>query len=122
VVLLNLALASKDLPTRTAAALQADATAQRAASSSEDPFDAWYNMAVIAGLHNNGPRAEQCLRAAIAANPNWYKPHWTLAQVLLAEGRSGEARSEAVLAADLGGKHREVMETAQALAGELLQR
>ncbi len=32
------------------------------------------------------PATEQCLRAAIAAHPTWFKPHWTLAQVLSFQG------------------------------------
>jgi hypothetical protein len=92
--------------------LQSEAAALGATRTSEDPFNSWYNLAVISGLHDNGARAEQCLRAAIGAHPNWFKPHWSLAQVLRVEGRTEEAGREAAHAADLdGGKHLEVART-----------
>jgi O-antigen ligase len=120
---LNVALKSKDPLQRTGAMLQSEAAAVSATRTSEDPFDSWYNLAVISGLHDNGARAEQCLRAAIGAHPNWFKPHWSLAQVLRLEGRIEEAGREAALAADLdAGKHLEVTRTRDeirsALAGE----
>ena len=52
---------------------------------------------------------DDTLFAAIAAHPNWFKPHWTLAQVLRFESRREEAEREGALALDLdGGKHPEV--------------
>jgi hypothetical protein len=67
-------------------------------------------------VQNNGLATEQCLRAAIAAHPKWFKPHWTLAQVLRFESRPDEALREAELAVDLdGGKHPEVVRTLQEL-------
>jgi O-antigen ligase len=118
--LLNVALHSKDPLTRTAAILQSEAAAIDATRTAEDPFDSWYNLAVISGLHDDGARAEQCLRAAIAASPNWYKPHWTLAQVLRAEGRIPAARQEAALAEELdAGKHSEVARTFQDIGGSV---
>ncbi len=109
---LNLALQSKDPVRRIAAMLQSEAAGLSATRTSEDPFDAWYNLAVISGLNNNGARTEQCLRQAISAHPNWFKPHWSLSQVLRVEGRTEEAQGEAALAADLDqGKHLEVTRT-----------
>jgi predicted nucleic acid-binding protein len=91
---------------------QSEAAGLSATRTSEDPFDAWYNLAVVFGLNNNGARAEQCLRAAITAHPNWFKPHWSLSQVLHVEGRTEEAHAEAAIAADLDrGKHLEVTRT-----------
>jgi len=120
---LNVALKSTDPLKRTGAMLQSEAAAVSATRTSEDPFNSWYNLAVISGLENNGARTEQCLRAAIGASPNWFKPHWSLAQVLRVEGRMEEAGREAALAADLdAGKHLEVTrareEIKNALAGE----
>ena len=109
---LNLAIGSRNTLMRTAALLQSEAAAVEATRTSDDPFDSWYNLAVISGLHDNGARAAQCLQAAIAARPRWYKPHWMLAQVLVAQGRPEEARREAALATELdGGKHAEVSKT-----------
>jgi O-antigen ligase len=117
---LSVALKSKDPVRRTAAMLQSEAAALAATRTSEDPFDAWYNLAVVSGLNNNGTRAEQCLRAAIGAHPNWFKPHWSLAEVLRVEGRTEEARGEAIVAADLDrGKHQEVTRTLDEIRNQL---
>ena len=90
---------------------------ERATRTAEDPFNAWYSLSSIRAAQNNAAATEQCLRAAIAAHPTWFKPHWTLAQVLSLEGRNEEARREAALAADLdGGKHPEVARTLQELS------
>jgi O-antigen ligase len=89
---------------------------QRATGTAEDPFNAWYSLSTIRAAQNDAAGTERCLRAAIAAHPTWFKPHWTLAQVLHLESRSEEALSEAALAADLdGGKHPEVARTLQDL-------
>jgi len=89
---------------------------ERATRTAEDPFDAWYSLSTIRAGQNDAAGTERCLRAAIAAHPTWFKPHWTLAQVLRLESRGEEALREAALAADLdGGKHPEVRETLQDL-------
>jgi len=91
---------------------QSGAAALRATQTAEDPFNAWYSLAALYASQNDAAGAERSLRAAIAANPNWFKPHWTLAQVLLLEGRVQEAAREAALAADLNaGKNPEVART-----------
>jgi len=95
------------------AVLPAGQAALAAVRTSEDPFDAWYNLAEIYAIGDSAPETERCLRSAAAASPVWFKPHWMLAQLLRLEGRITEASSEAALAADLdGGKHPEVMRTA----------
>ncbi|MBI1786756.1 MAG: O-antigen ligase family protein [Acidobacteria bacterium] len=91
--------------------------AQRAPRTAEDRQNALYNLAVFYGARNDFARTEQALRDAIAAAPNWFKPHWTLAQVLRAAGRTEEARAEASLALDLdGGKDPEVVRTHRELS------
>jgi len=91
---------------------QSGAAAWRATRTAEDPFNAWYSLAALYASQNDAVGAERSLRAAIAANPNWFKPHWTLAQVLLVEGRVQEAGREAALAAELNaGKNPEVART-----------
>jgi tetratricopeptide (TPR) repeat protein len=95
-----------------AAGRQAMIAAVRATRNAEEPQNAWLNLAFFYGRQNNFPHTEQALRAAIQAAPNWYKPHWLLAQVLRAGGRLPEASVEAALAADLdGGKNPEVSRT-----------
>ena len=87
----------------------ASAAAERATLTAEDPFNAWYSLSEIYAARNDAAGTERCLRAAIAAHPNWFKPHWTLAQILRFESRREEAEREAALALDLdGGKHPEV--------------
>lgn len=86
--------------------------AQRATESGEAPFNAYYNLAPYYARLNDFPNTERCLRAAIAHAPNWFKPHWMLAQVLLASSRLQEAQTEGTLAAGLdGGAHPEVTST-----------
>lgn len=89
------------------------AAAVRATRNAEEPQNAWFNLAVFYGQQNDHAHTEQALRAAISSAPNWFKPHWILAQVLGLEGRFGEALVEADRAADLyGGKNPEIIRTA----------
>ena len=91
---------------------QAGYAALRATQTAEDPFNAWYHAAALYATTNDAFYAERSLRAAIAAHPNWFKPHWMLARILALEGRRDEAGREAALAVELdGGKHKEVAET-----------
>ena len=101
------------------AAQQALAAAVRASRSSDEPENAWLNLAVFYGRQNDLVHTEQSLRAAISCAPNWFKPHWLLAEVLRAAGRLKEASTEATLAADLdGGKDPEVARTAKEILAE----
>ena len=84
----------------------------RATKTSDDPHNAWYSLASLHARQNDFEPTEQCLREAVKSSPNWFKPHWMLAQVLQAKGRREDARAEAALAADLdGGKNPEVART-----------
>ncbi|MBZ5576356.1 MAG: O-antigen ligase family protein [Acidobacteriia bacterium] len=117
---LALASESPNPQTRAAALREASTAAVSATQTAEDPFNAWYNLAVFCGSREDGPCVERSLRAAIRAYPNWFKPHWTLAQVLQVQGRMEEARREAALAAALdGGKHPEVARTLDEMRAEL---
>lgn len=69
----------------------------------EQRQNAWYNLAILQAAAGNARGVEQSLRAAIAAAPTWFKPHWTLARLLASLGRAAEARTEARLALDLNG-------------------
>ena len=94
------------------ATVEAGRAALRATGTAEYPANAWYNLAVFRASQNDAAGAEMSLRAAIAANSQWFKPHWTLAQLLLIESRLDEAKREAALAAVLdGGKFPEVTRT-----------
>jgi len=107
--LFAIAQRAPDLRTRIAAMQLARTAAEHATVNSEDPFDAWYNVAMIRAEVNDGPGAEAALRESIAARPNWFKPHWVLAQML---GSLEEARK--AVECD-GGKHREVTDTLERL-------
>jgi tetratricopeptide (TPR) repeat protein len=96
----NLAAKVANPVVRVQALAQAGAAAVRATQTSEEPFNAWYNLSAFYAAQNDFANTEKSLRAAIAARPNWFKPHWTLAEVLRLEGRMDEAEREAVLAAD----------------------
>jgi len=84
----------------------------RATYNAEDCQNVWYSLAALYAPQNDAKPVEQSLRASIACAPNWFKPHWTLAQVLRTTGRLDEAETEARLAANLdGGKNPEVNQT-----------
>jgi len=77
----------------------------RATGTSEDRQNAWYNLASLLALQNDGPGVERSLRNSIAWAPNWFKAHWTLAQLLDVEGRHEEALAEAAAAVERDGGH-----------------
>ena len=107
------------LPLRIRAMQEAIAVGQRATRTAEAPFNAWYSLSALRASQNDAAGTELCLRSAIEAHPNWFKPHWILAEALHAEGRNDEARREALTAADLDAeKHPEV---ARALHEIILQ-
>ena len=77
----------------------------RAVSTAEDRQNAWYHLATLFAAENDAGKVERSLRNAIAWAPNWFKPHWTLAQLLEMTNRHTEALAEARIAADLNGGH-----------------
>jgi O-antigen ligase len=98
-----------NVPLRMQAMQQAIAAGERATRTADGPFSAWYSLSELRASQNDAAGTELCLRSAIEAHPNWFKPHWILAEVLHAEGRDDEARREALMAVDLdAGKHPEV--------------
>jgi hypothetical protein len=89
-----------------------------ATKSPEQQQNAWYNLAIFEASTNDAPATEYSLRAAIAAAPVWYKPHWTLARLRAMEGRLGEAEPEARRALYLdAGKDAEVASTMNEILG-----
>ena len=83
-----------------------------ATRTSEDRENAWYNLATLFAATNDPASVERSLRNAIAWAPNWFKPHWTLAQLLELENRHNQALVEAARALDLDAGHDlEVTET-----------
>jgi Flp pilus assembly protein TadD len=92
----------------------ATVAAARATETSDDPAVAWYNLAIFTSALGDGAGVERSLRNAMRLAPNWFKPHWTLANLLLLTGRNAEARTEAERAFILdGGKDPDVTATRQ---------
>ena len=113
-----LAQESQDLGLGVSAWQAGSAAAERAARESDMRANAWYNLAAYRSVRNDFEGTEECLRAAIAIAPNWYKPHWMLARLLHEARRADEARQEAKIALDLNaGEDEEVTETWEALRG-----
>jgi tetratricopeptide (TPR) repeat protein len=118
--LVQLAASRTDVTTRMQALQQAARAALRATETAEDPFNAYYNVAEFYASRNDFARTEQSLRAAISRAPNWFKPHWMLAQVFEAGGRLKEAEAEAAQGVALdGGKHEEVTRTLDQIRAQL---
>src|SRR5262249_55626229 len=90
---------------------QALESGYRATTTAEDTHNAWYSLATLHARQNDYPQTERCLRAAISSSPNWFKPHWMLAQLLMSKGLRDEALLEASRAVELnGGRNPEVAE------------
>jgi len=97
----QLAARAPVLSTRVQAAQQALEAAIRATQTAEDHQNAWYNLARLLAGQNNPVGVERALRNAIAWAPNWFKPHWVLAQLLESTGLHQQALAEAEIAFDL---------------------
>jgi O-antigen ligase len=108
----QLAAGTPIFATRLQATQQALDAGIRATRTAEDRQNAWYNLATLLAGQNDAAGVERSLRNAIAWSPNWFKPHWALAQLLETTHRHREALTEARLAMDLdGGRDAEVAET-----------
>ena len=101
----GLATKSPIFATRLAARQQALEAGVRAVSSAEDRQNAWYHLATLLAGNDDAVGVERALRSAIAWAPNWFKPHWTLAQVLALSGHRQEALAESRAAVERDGSH-----------------
>lgn len=91
--------------------------AAQATGTADNPPNAWYNLAMFGAAQNDGRTVESALRGAIAMAPNWFRPHWALANFLLLNGRKGEAVAEIDRATLLSaGKRPEVTASRQKIA------
>jgi tetratricopeptide (TPR) repeat protein len=107
-----LATGSAVLPTKLAASAEAMQAGTRAVRYSEQRANSWYSLATLFAGGGDRDAVERCLRNAIAWAPNWFKPHWALAQLLELSGRRDEALREAEAAVQRdGGKNPEVLAT-----------
>jgi O-antigen ligase len=104
--------ATADREIQAACVATASRAAARGTRSADNPPNAWYNLGMFSAEQDNTGRVERSLRTAALLAPNWFKPHWALAQLLELTGREEEARREAERAFLLdAGKDREVRET-----------
>jgi hypothetical protein len=86
--------------------------AARATRTADNPPNAWYNFGMFSAEQNDEARVEIALRTSASLAPNWFKPHWTLANLLALTGRGAEAGREAEKAFLLdAGKDPEVRQT-----------
>lgn len=94
--------------------------AARATVTADNPPNAWYNLAMISSFENDASKVEVALRRSVLVAPNWFKPHWSLAQLLVVTGRREDALTEAKRALFLdAGKDREVRHTVGMLTQSL---
>ena len=108
----QLATNSPVFATRLLAGQQALEAAVRAVRTAEDRHNAWYQLAMLLANNSDAPGTERALRNSIAWAPNWFKPHWALAQLLELAGQHAAALTEARAAFELNaGRDPEVTET-----------
>lgn len=112
-----LAAGAADPASRLRAWSCAFAAAQSAPQTADDPMNAFLNLASFYAGQGDAANVEKSLRSAIAAAPNWYKPHALLAQVLALEGRNREAEAEALAAVRSGAGNVETARLIQRLSG-----
>ena len=118
--LLELSHRTHDPAAAVEAVAEGGKAAWQATRTAEYPANAWYNLAAFYASQNDAANAERSLRAAIAANEKWFKPHWSLARLLLIELRLTEAEQQSALAAALaGGKFPDVTVTQQQILTRL---
>jgi len=86
--------------------------ALRATERSETPQNAWYNLATLQAEEGDVEGTQESLRAAAEIAPQWYKPRWMLAQVLLTTGDLNEAKPLVRRAYELTGGGNEEVRTA----------
>ena len=100
-----------DIPGRIVALQFVRTASRRAAEHSDERPNAYCGLDVAHAVYGNYKGAEMALRSAIEMAPQWYKPHWILAEVLDQRGLADQALREAELAVWLnGGKNLEVRE------------
>jgi O-antigen ligase len=91
--------------------------AANATETADNPPNAWYNLAMFAAAHNDSRGTEKALRTATGIAPNWFQPHWALANYLMLSGRKAEASVEINRAALLGaGKIQQVTDSVRMIA------
>jgi hypothetical protein len=94
----------------------ATVAAGNATRTADDTANAWYNLAIFTALRNDVASTRMGLVQASRISPNWFKPHWILAELLARQGNLKEASAEARRALRLdAAKNPEVIATAERL-------
>jgi hypothetical protein len=68
--------------------------AARATITADNTPNAFYNLAMFAAAMNDAHGTEKELRQAASLAPNWFQPHWALANLLERSGRHADAVAE----------------------------
>jgi len=88
----------------------------RALRTADDIANAWYSLAMLSASQNDIRGTRREIEAAVSASPNWFKPHWALARLLLQTGETRQANAEATRAGFLdSNRDPEVVKTLQDL-------
>jgi O-antigen ligase len=88
--------------------------AARATVTADNPPNAFYNLAMFAAAMNDARGTEKELRQAASLAPNWFQPHWALANLLDRSGRHADAVAEIQRAVFLtAGRNSEVTEASR---------
>ncbi len=112
----KLALQNAPPLTRARAWQSALEAGRLAVQTAEDRQNACFSLAQLYAQQNDVSHTEENLRRAAQIAPNWFKPHWILAELLARTRRITEAREQARLAWILdAGKDPEVARTWQML-------
>lgn len=104
-------LMNPKLQARSAAYLLAlaEEAARKALPAAASPQLVAVHLASLYGVEGRFADAGAALETAIRAAPQWYRPHWLLAELHQQQGRREQAASEARLALQLGARsHPEV--------------
>ncbi len=71
--------ATADSAIQGSCVVAATQAAARATGTADNPPNAWYNLGIFSAEQNNAARVEMSLRTSALLAPNWFKPHWALA-------------------------------------------
>jgi hypothetical protein len=88
--------------------IQALDSAAHAALTSEDKANARYNLALLRIQQGDVAGGRTATESAILIAPNWYKPHWLLAEVFLSAGNTQTAGEQARIAVQMAGNSPEL--------------
>jgi len=110
--LLDATRESTDSAVRARAWGDAVSAATQGSATYDNRANALFNVAALHWTAGEMEQADAATRAALLCAPNWYKPHWLMAEILHARGQTGEAATEFRRAEFLAGPHEPDLEEA----------